>query len=71
MDKFFEDLINLYNKLTSAVDGSATTFQNAVEIKRDIELLFMNLYRGEMMRKKEIDIEWTWEKDSKKASDLL
>jgi len=71
MDKFFEDLINLYNKFTSIVDRSTTTFQNATEVKRDIELLFMNLYRGEAMRKKEIDIEWTWEKDNKKASDVL
>lgn len=71
MDKFFENLINLYNKLTSIVDGSATIFQNAVEIKRDIELLFMNLFRGEMSRKKEIDIKWTWEQDNKKASNIL
>ena len=31
----------------------------------------MNLYRGEAMRKKEIDIEWVWEKNNKKASDII
>jgi len=26
----------------------------------------MNVYRGEMMKRKEIDIEWMWEKDLNK-----
>ena len=71
LDDFFDKLIIFYNKLTSSVDDSSTIFSNAKEIKRQIELLFMNLYRGEAMRKKEIDIEWVWEKNNKKASDII
>ncbi|MFA6136055.1 MAG: hypothetical protein WC705_01735 [Candidatus Paceibacterota bacterium] len=70
-NKYFENLIDFYNKLTSVVDESSTNFVNAKEIKLDIENLFMNLYRGEAIRKKQIDIEWLWEKDNKKASDIL
>lgn len=71
LDNFFKNLIEFYNKLTSIVDDSSTRFSNAEEIKHDIELLFMNLYRGESMRKKEIDIKWKWAEDIKKASDIL
>jgi hypothetical protein len=71
LDKFFDDLIIFYNKLTSGVDDSSTCFSNAKEIKRHIELLFMNLYRGEAVRKREIDIKWKWEEDGNKASDIL
>lgn len=71
LDNFFDNLIIFYNKLTSCVDDSSTIFSNAKEIKQQIELLFMNLYRGEAMRKKEIDIEWKWQKNNKKASDII
>ena len=71
LDKFFDNLIVFYNKLTSVVDDSSTGFSNAKEIKQQIEFLFMNLYRGETMRKKEIDIKWKWAEDNKKASDIL
>lgn len=71
LDEFFKNLIEFYNKLTKVVDDSSTMFGNAEEIKHSIEYLFMNLYRGEAIRKREIDIEWMWEKDDKKASDLL
>lgn len=71
LDKFFDNLIIFYNKLTSGVDDSSTNFSNAKEIKQQIELLFMNLYRGEAMRKKEIDIKWKWLENNKKASDIL
>ena len=53
------------------MDQSLTLFDGAEEIKRTVELLFMNLYRGENVRLKEIDIEWTWEKDDKKISDII
>jgi len=71
LDKFFDNLIIFYNKLTSKVDDSSTNFSNAKEIKQQIEFLFMNLYRGETMRKKEIDIKWKWTENNKKASDIL
>ena len=71
LDNFFKNIIVFYNEITSSVDNSSTMFGNAEGIKRDIELLFMNLERGEASRKLEIDIEWAWDKDSKKASDVL
>ena len=71
LDDFFNKLIIFYNKLTFSVDDSSTIFFNAEEIRRQIELLFMNLYRGEAMREKEIDIEWMWERDNEKASDII
>lgn len=71
LDDFFDKLIKFYNKLTSSVDDSSTIFSNAIAIKQQIELLFMNLYRGEAVRKKEIDIEWRWKQNDKKASDII
>jgi len=71
LDEFFKNLMDFYNKLTARLYSSQTTFENAENIKRNIELLFMNLYRGEAIKKREIDIEWSWEKDNKKASDVL
>lgn len=71
LDQFFKNLVEFYNKLSHQVDRSSTIFSNAEEIKRHIELLFMNLYRGEAVRKREIDIKWLWEGKNKKASDIL
>lgn len=71
LDTFFESLIKFYNQLCVIVDGSTTLFSNAENIKNDTEHLFMNLYRGENIRKKEIDIEWLWENDNKKISDII
>ena len=71
LDQFFKNLIEFYNSLTKDVDRSSTVFDNAYDIKHDIENLFMNVQRGEIVRKEEIDIEWMWAKDSKKASDIL
>ncbi len=66
LNNFFENLKNFYNNLTRSVDSSLTRFENAEEIKYDIELLFMNLYRGESIRKKEICIKYDWEGNCKK-----
>jgi len=71
LDSFFRNLMEFYNKLTSKLYSSSTNFSNAESVKRDIELLFMNLYRGEAIRKREINIKWLWEKSNKKASDIL
>lgn len=71
LDTFFENLINFYNTITLQVDNSTTLFTNAYDVKSDIEELFQNLYRGEASRKREIDIDWMWRRDSKKASDIL
>lgn len=71
LDKLFQNLIVFYNKLTRTIDDSTTRFTSAEEIKRDIELLLQNIYRGETVRKLEIDIEWMWEKDDKKASNII
>lgn len=71
MDSFINNLVGFYNVITSKTDNSATVFSNAEEVMRDIELLFMNLERGEATRKLEIDIDYMWDKDDKKASKLL
>lgn len=71
LDQFFKNLITFYNSLTKDVDKSTTVFNNAYDIKHDIENLFMNIQHGETVRKEEIDIEWMWAKDNKKASDIL
>ncbi len=71
MDSLINNLIRFYNKLTLETDKSTTFFSFSEEVMRDIELLFMNLERGEAIRKLEIDIDLMWDKDDKKASKLL
>ncbi len=71
LDNFFSNLEKLYNKLSSKIDNSSAWFDNVENLKREIELVYMNLDRGEMMRRKEIDIEWMWEKDPNKISDKI
>lgn len=71
LDNFFENLIKLYNKLTIVVDDSVTKFTKVKEIKDEIECLLMNLYRGEAIRKKEIDIKWSWQENDKKISKII
>lgn len=71
LDNFFENIISFYNDLTKNIEDSTTTFDNAKNVKYDVENLFMNLYRGEAVRKNETEIEWIWEKDDKKVSSAL
>lgn len=71
LDQFFKNLISLYNELTATFDDFSTIFINAEEVKHDLEYLFMNLYRGENVQKQEINIDWLWEKDSGKISDVI
>lgn len=71
LDKFFLNLMEFYNVLTSSVDGSHTIFSNTEEIKHDLEHMFMNLYRGHHARKKEIDIDYLWLKNNGKISDKV
>lgn len=71
LDNFFSNLEKLYNDLSSKIDNSSAWFDNVQNLKREIERVYMNLDRGEMQRKKEIDIEWMWEKDPNKISDKI
>lgn len=71
LDQFFNNLIEFYNSLTLIVDDSSTVFNNAYEIKKEIEFLFMNIQRGERARIEEINIKWKWQENGKKASDIL
>ncbi len=71
MDKFYISMFKFYNELTNEFERSSTMFDNAEEVSRDIENLFMNLERGETIRLKEIDIKWLWEQDDKKISDII
>lgn len=71
LDIFFKNLTAFYNELCRNTDQSFTIFDNADDVKHDVEGLFMNLYRGEHARLTEIDVEWDWEKDDKKISDII
>lgn len=71
LDQFFKNLIDFYNSLTNITDRSHTAFDNAYNIKHDIENLFMNVQRGETIRIQEIDIKWMWSENNQKASDIL
>jgi len=71
LDNFFSNLEKLYNELSSKIDNSSAWFDSVENMKREIELVYMNLDRGEMMRRKEIDIESMWEKDPSKISDKI
>jgi len=71
LDTYFKNLIEFYNEKTKSLLSSTTLFTNAVEVKRDVELLLQNLYRGEKIRKLAISIEWEWEKNPKKACDVI
>ena len=71
LDSFFSNLEKLYNELSSKIADSSARFDNVDNLKREIELVYMNLDRGEMMRRKEIDIEWRWEKDPGRISNKI
>ena len=72
LDIFFENFYSFYNKLTSKHQNSSTIFEMSTnDLLREMELMFMNLTRGEVVRKAEIEMEWMWEKDDKKISDVF
>ncbi len=71
LNLFFKNLIAFYNELCRETDKSFTYFDNAKDLKHDVEALFMNLYRGEHARLTEIDLEWDWKKNDKKISDVI
>lgn len=72
LDAFFENLFVFYNKLTGKHLDSSTLFDMSTnDLLRQMEYMFMNLTRGEMVRKAEINMEWMWEKDNMKISDVF
>jgi hypothetical protein len=71
LDTFFKKLTEFYNELCRDTDQSFTIFDNAEDLKHDVERLFMNLYRGENVRLNEIEVEWDWQKSNKKISDII
>jgi hypothetical protein len=71
LDIFFENLITFYNQICREVDNSSTIFDDALDLKNDVEGLFMSLYRGEKMRVTEIDVDYFWNENNKKISDII
>jgi hypothetical protein len=72
MDNFFENMISFYNNLTSEHNQSITDFNASCDnLIHEMEYMFMNLTRGEKIRLEEIDLEWMWEKNPKKISDIF
>jgi len=68
LNPFFERLEKFYNLISNRINKSGAIFDNALEIKQDIENLYMNIDRGEGVRLKEIDIEWRWKQNDNKIS---
>lgn len=71
LDIFWKNLEDFYNKICHDFDKSKTLFDNTDNLKYDVENLFCNLERGENIRKNEIDIEWLWQKNPKRISNIL
>ncbi len=71
LDLFFGNVESLYNEIRKNFDRSGVLFENTNEVKFDIENLFMNIERGENVRKNEIDIDWLWKKNPKRISNIL
>lgn len=71
LNHFFKNLEKVYNQISSKIDGSSAWFDNIENLKREIELVYMNLDRGEMMRKKEIHINHSWKENGEKISDKI
>jgi hypothetical protein len=71
LNDFFKNLIEFYNLLTIKVDGSTTAFDLALDIKDDIDYLFMHLHAGEIIRKEERIINWKWLKDDKNNKGVI
>lgn len=71
LDDFFENIAKVYNELSKEIENSHTFFDEANNLKFDIENLFANLYRGESMRKVEIDTEYLFKNNNEKASNIL
>jgi hypothetical protein len=72
LDIFFENLFSFYNSLTSKHLNSSTMFDMSTnDLLNEMEYLFMNITRGEVLRKLEIDMEWMWEKDDRRISNIF
>lgn len=71
LDIFFDELEKVYNLISVKISKSSASFRNALDMKYDIENLYMNIERGESIRKKEIDIEWAWKKNKNSISSIL
>ncbi|MFZ2706590.1 MAG: hypothetical protein WAY88_00460 [Minisyncoccia bacterium] len=72
LDTFFNNLFLFYNKLTSKHSASLAIFDTSTnDLLNEIERLFMNITRGEMVRKAEIDIKWGWDESSQKISHVF
>lgn len=68
LNAFFEKLESFYNLISNKINKSGAIFDNALEMKNDIERLYMNIERGENIRLREIDIEWHWKQNDNKIS---
>jgi hypothetical protein len=71
LDIFWKNIEDFYNKICHDFDRSRTMFGNTDNVKHDIENLFMNLERGEFIRKNEIDIKYSWKENPKRISNIL
>ncbi len=71
LDLFFKNIEDLYNRIRHDFDQSGVCFQNADDMKYEVENLFMNIEKGEAVRKKNIKDEYLWIQNPKRISNIL
>lgn len=71
LEKFFKNIEDLYDKIRSGFDKTSVSFHSSNDIKHEVENLFMNIYKGEQVRRNEIDIDLLWGSDPKRISNVL
>lgn len=71
LNLFFKNLVEFYNSLTLKIDDSTTVFDLALDIKGDIDYLFMDIHRAEIMRSEGRNVDWKWLKDNKEIGNVI
>lgn len=71
LDLFFKNIEDLYNRIRHDFDQSSVLFKNADDMKYEVENLFMNIEKGEAVRKKNIKDECVWIQNPKRISNIL
>ncbi|MEK7116993.1 MAG: hypothetical protein AAB837_02415 [Patescibacteria group bacterium] len=71
LDLFFKNVENLYNNIRHDLDSTGVLFNNADDIKFDVESLFMNIEIANNITKQETEDELLWWKNQKRISNIL
>lgn len=72
LDAFLDELYGFYNSITHEIQNAATIFDASTDdLLDEIEGLFINIARGDEMRRAEIDKRWRWLENDKKMSTVF